>query len=61
MIGPKCPECRSTNVSLLYMVWLNFTNGTAELDGEDSDASSRFPSPATTGSAALASTSFSIR
>jgi hypothetical protein len=39
MIIPKRPECSSTNISLLCKVWLNFTNGTAELD---SDALSRF-------------------
>lgn len=45
MIIPKCPECSSTNVSLLCKVWLNFTNGIAELDGEDGDAAEPFPEP----------------
>jgi hypothetical protein len=61
MIIPKCPECSSTNVSLLCKVWLNFTNGTAELDGEDGDAAEPFPEPGNNAICRYCEHAFSLR
>jgi hypothetical protein len=45
MIIPGCPDCSGTNVSLLCKVWLHFTDGIPELDGEDGDFAEPFPEP----------------
>jgi hypothetical protein len=61
MIIPKCPKCSSTNVALLCKVWLYFTNGTAELDGQDGDAAEPFPEPGNNAICRYCEHAFSIR
>ena len=45
METPECPECGSTNISVLCRVWLDFTEGTPELDPNDGEYAEPSPEP----------------
>ena len=45
MLTPQCAECGGTNVSVLCKVWLDFTNGTPELDPNDGEYAAPFAEP----------------
>ena len=45
MLAPRCPQCGSTNMSVVSEVWLDFTDGTPELDPNDGEYAQPFKAP----------------
>jgi hypothetical protein len=43
MMNPICPECGSSNVSVVCKVWLDFTDGQPALDSNDGEYAEPVP------------------